>query len=62
MARVPITRELLPAAWTLGDDVSARDALYVTTATAVEVELITTDRRLARSMPDRTADLVCFGP
>ena len=57
MVRAPITRELLEVAWSLRDNVSARDALYVAAAMALEVDLITTDQRLARSVPDHVADL-----
>lgn len=37
--------------------VAARDALYVVAARGIEAKLITTDERLARSVPDLIADL-----
>lgn len=57
MTRVPITRDLLQMAWNLRDNVSARDALYVAAAMALDVALVTTDQRLARSVPDHVAEL-----
>lgn len=51
MRRVPITGELLAAAWNMRDNVAARDALYVATARGVGAALITTDNRLARAVP-----------
>lgn len=52
MRRMPITVELLEAAWTLRDNVAARDALYVAAARGLGGRLITTDDRLARAVPD----------
>lgn len=52
MERVPITSGLLQAAWSLRDNVAARDALYVAAAHAVHARLLTTDDRLARAVPD----------
>lgn len=52
MRRVPISGELLAAAWSMRDNVAARDALYVAAAQGVEGALITTDERLARAVPD----------
>jgi predicted nucleic acid-binding protein len=52
MQRLPITRDLLRAAWGLRDNVAARDALYVAAARAVHGRLLTTDDRLARAVPD----------
>ena len=52
MQRLPITRDLLRAAWGLRDNVAARDALYVAAAKAVHGRLLTTDDRLARAVPD----------
>lgn len=57
MARVPITRGLLQTAWTLRDNVSARDALYVVAAQELDAELVTTDRRLARAVPQLAVEL-----
>lgn len=52
MQRVPITPGLLQVAWSLRDNVAARDALYVAAAQAVRARLLTTDDRLARAVPD----------
>lgn len=52
MRRVPITGEVLAAAWNMRDNVAARDALYVAATIGVEAALITTDERLARAVPD----------
>lgn len=52
MQRVPITPDLLQVAWSLRDNVAARDALYVAAAQAVHGRLLTTDNRLARALPD----------
>ena len=52
MQRLPITPDLLRAAWGLRDNVAARDALYVAAAKAVHGRLLTTDDRLARAVPD----------
>jgi predicted nucleic acid-binding protein len=49
LVRLPITSELLAAAWKLRDNVAARDALYVAAARALRAQLLTTDRRLARA-------------
>lgn len=57
MRRLPITAELLAAAWDLRDSVAARDALYVAAAQSMEAKLVTTDGRLARAVPDMIADL-----
>ncbi len=57
MRRVPITGELLAAAWGMRDNVAARDALYVAAAIGVEGALITTDERLARAVPDLAVTL-----
>lgn len=57
MRRLPITTELLNAAWELRDNVAARDALYVAAAQSMKAKLVTTDERLARSVPDVIADL-----
>lgn len=57
MRRLPITSELLDAAWKLRDNVAARDALYVAAAQSMRAKLVTTDERLARSVPDLIADL-----
>lgn len=55
--RMPITRELLEAAWALRDNIAARDALYVAAARALDAALVTTDDRLARAVPDLVAEL-----
>lgn len=52
MQRLPISPDLLRAAWALRDNVAARDALYVAAAHAVQGRLLTTDARLARALPD----------
>lgn len=57
MARVPITRGLLQTAWTLRDNVSASDALYVVAAQDLGAELVTTDRRVARVVPRLAVEL-----
>ena len=57
MRRLPITSELLAAAWELRDNVAARDALYVAAAVSMGAKLVTTDQRLARAVPDLVADL-----
>lgn len=57
MQRLPITGDLLVAAWGLRKNVSARDALYVAAAEASGARLVTTDDRLARTVPHLTADL-----
>lgn len=55
--RMPITTGLLEAAWALRNNVAARDALYVAAARALDAQLVTTDDRLARAVPDIIADL-----
>jgi predicted nucleic acid-binding protein len=57
MRRLAITGSLLRAAWGLRDIVSARDALYVAAARAVRGQLLTTDDRLARAVPDLAVPL-----
>jgi len=57
MQRLPITADLLDAAWELRDNVAARDALYVAAASSLGATLVTTDDRLARSAPDLAAEL-----
>lgn len=52
MQRLPISPDLLEAAWALRDNVAARDALYVAAAHALQGRLLTTDDRLARAVPD----------
>lgn len=52
MQRVPISQDLLRSAWTLCDNVAARDALYVAATHAVDGRLLTTDDRLARAVPE----------
>lgn len=56
MRRLPITSDLLTAAWGLRDNISAGDALYVAAAQSMGATLVTTDERLARSVPDLVAD------
>lgn len=56
VTRLPITSELLEAAWALRDNVAARDALYVAATQALPGELVTTDDRLARAVPDVIAE------
>lgn len=51
IARAPITAPLLREAWSLRENVSARDALYVALARGLDAGLVTTDRRLARAVP-----------
>lgn len=52
LARAPIRRlpvpPLLEEAWSLRDNVSQRDALYVVLARRLEASLLTADARLAR--------------
>ena len=57
MQRLPITSGLLQAAWRLRDNIAARDALYVASAQAVRGRLLTTDDRLARSVPELSVGL-----
>jgi predicted nucleic acid-binding protein len=58
MRRLPISVELLRAAWALRDNVAARDALYVAAAQALDADLMTTDERLARAVPDLAVQLI----
>jgi predicted nucleic acid-binding protein len=55
--RVPITPDLLSAAWSLRDTVAGRDALYVAAAHTVDGRLLTTDDRLARAVPETAQPL-----
>jgi predicted nucleic acid-binding protein len=55
--RLPIRTGLLAAAWEFRDNLAARDALYVAAASSIGATLITTDTRLARSVPGLAADL-----
>lgn len=48
-------RPLLRRAWELRDALSAPDALYVALAEALEVSLLTLDRRMARAKGPRCA-------
>jgi predicted nucleic acid-binding protein len=57
MRRLVITGSLLRAAWGLRDNVSARNALYVVAARAVRGQLLTTDDRVARAVPDLAVPL-----
>jgi predicted nucleic acid-binding protein len=57
IARMPITSELLEAAWDMRDNIAARDGLYVAMAQALGAELVTTDDRLANAVPDLVASL-----
>lgn len=57
MERLPITAALLSRAWDLRHNVAARDALYVAAARALDLPLLTTDRRLARAVPGLAIDL-----
>jgi predicted nucleic acid-binding protein len=57
MRRLVITGSLLQAAWSLHDNVSASDALYVAAARAVRGQLLTTDDRLVRAVPDLAVPL-----
>lgn len=52
MRRMPVTGQLLAAAWSMRDNVAARDALYVAAAQGVDGALLTTDERLVRAAPD----------
>jgi predicted nucleic acid-binding protein len=53
LARAPVTRypvaPLLQGAWALRENLSLRDALYVTLARRIEGSLLTADSRLARA-------------
>ena len=57
MLRLPITGALLQEAWTLRNNITARDALYVALARRVRGRLLTTDARLARTVPEIAVDL-----
>lgn len=57
VTRLPITPALLRAAWSLRDNVAARDGLYVAAAQALSAGLVTTDDRLKRAVPDVAVDL-----
>lgn len=52
LVRAPISPRMLREAWSLRENVTARDALYVTLARGLDAGLVTTDRRLARAVPD----------
>ena len=52
VARLPITAQLLSAAWALRDNIAARDALYVAAAQTLTGKLLTTDDRLSRAAGD----------
>lgn len=51
MERLPITTDLLEMAWSLEDNVAARDALSMAAARAVGGRLVTTHDRLRRAVP-----------
>jgi predicted nucleic acid-binding protein len=55
--RLPISGELLAAAWELRSNIAARDALYVAAAQALGARVVTTDNRLARAVPELVAPL-----
>lgn len=55
--RLPITGRLLLTAWSLRDNVAARDGLYVAAARALAAGLVTTDDHLARAVPEIVAEL-----
>lgn len=55
--RLPITGQLLLTAWSLRENVAARDGLYVAAARALAAGLVTTDDRLARAVPEIVAEL-----
>lgn len=57
MQRLPITGDLVSAAWGLRDNVAARDALYVAAAQSMRAVLVTTDARLARAVPELAVEL-----
>jgi predicted nucleic acid-binding protein len=57
MQRLPITSDLLAAAWALRDNIAARDALYVAAARGLGANLVSTDDRLVRAIPDLAVDL-----
>lgn len=54
--RLPISGPLLSSAWSLRDNIAARDALYVAAAHALDARLVTTDDRLARAVPEALAE------
>lgn len=56
-ARLPITGELLQVAWSMRDNIAARDALYIAAAHALRADLVTTDQRLSRAASDTVARL-----
>lgn len=55
--RLPISGQLVQAAWSMRDNLAARDALYVAAAHALGADLVTTDERLGRASPDTVARL-----
>ncbi|CAN5909782.1 type II toxin-antitoxin system VapC family toxin [soil metagenome] len=55
LTRMPIGADLLEAAWDLRHNVYAKDALYVALAQALGAQLVTTDGRLARAVPELVA-------
>lgn len=57
LARIPITADLLEAAWELRHNIAARDALYVALAQGLGAQLVTTDDRLANAVPELVARL-----
>lgn len=57
LRRLPITSELMRAAWALRANVAARDALYVAAAPALGAQLLTTDERVTRAVPDVVDEL-----
>lgn len=57
VVRLPISGALLQDAWALRENVTARDALYVALARRLRGRLLTTDRRLARAVPDIAVEL-----
>ena len=61
MVRLPITGALLAEAWSYRENVTARDALYVAAARRLHGRLLTTDRKLARAVPDVAVDLPAVG-
>jgi predicted nucleic acid-binding protein len=52
VTRLPITTPLLSAAWSLRDNIAARDALYVAAAQTLTGKLLTTDDRLSSAAGD----------
>lgn len=55
--RLTITGRLLLSAWSLRENIAARDGLYVAAARALAAGLVTTDDRLARAAPETVAEL-----